>query len=409
MRLSKCYGIEDFRRLAREKLPAPLFHYMDGGAEDEVTLSHNQSAFSGLALQPLFLRDVSVVETSCDVLGQTIKWPVVLAPTGMSRLFHRDGELAVARAATNAGTMYSLSTLSTFSIEDVGAVSSGPKMFQIYLHKDRGLTREFIQRCKEAGYTSLCLTVDMVRAGNRERDLRTGMTMPPKFTWGSLFSFALHAEWSLQHLMSPPLELSNVVHRVAEGSTSAMSVIDYINGQIDSTVTWDDAAKIIEEWGGPFAIKGLLSPSDAVRAADAGASAVMISNHGGRQLDYSPAPIQCLPAFRDAVGERLELIVDGGVRRGTDVLKALALGASACSIGRPYLFGLAAGGEAGVARVLEQLKSEVERDLALLGCTSLDQIGPQHVMDLHRPEFADVTEGVEGAKPRYRFGHLKQL
>lgn len=358
---------------AQRALPAPMFHYIDGGSDDEWTLRENTNAFDRYVLMPEYLKDVSAIDTTTELLGAKLAAPVMLSPTGMNRLFHHGKELAVARMAAKHGLMYSLSTLGTTSLEDV-AEAAGPQMYQIYIHKDRGLTSEFVERAKAAGYDALCLTVDMTAGGNRERDLRTGFVMPPKLTLSSLASFMTKPKWLLNLLRDNDFRLANVAHRQDALSHGAMGVIAYVNSQFDHTVTWDDAARVIEAWGGPFAIKGILSPADAVRARDAGASAVMISNHGGRQLDGAPAPIDCVAPMRDAVGRDLELIVDGGVRRGSHVLKALALGADAVSFGRPYLYGLAAGGEAGVDRVLSLTLEEIRRAMALVGCRSITEI-----------------------------------
>ncbi len=374
MSISRCYNLMDFRQAAKRRLPAPVFNYMDGGADDEWTLRANTTAFDKYELMPRYLVDVSKIDARTKVLGAALDWPVFLAPTGMSRLFHHQKEPAVARAAAKAGTMYSLSTLSTTNIEDVAAASAGPKMFQIYIFKDRSLTEEFVQRCKAAKYTALCLTVDTLVAGNRERDHRFGMSMPPKFGIKSLLSFAMHPEWTLRVLSEPQMRMANVVHKVDAIGTGTMPVMEYINSQFDRSLTWKDVEWLAKQWGGPLAIKGVQSPEDAKRARDAGATAIMISNHGGRQLDSAPAPIDCVAPMRNAVGDALELIVDGGVRRGTHVLKALARGANACSIGRGYLYALAAGGEAGVDRALKLLRTEVERGMALTGCASVAQI-----------------------------------
>ncbi|TNE61902.1 MAG: alpha-hydroxy-acid oxidizing protein [Alphaproteobacteria bacterium] len=376
MGLKRLLTYEDFRRAARAALPAPMFHYIDGGADDEWTLANNTTAFDKYELLPEYLKDVSNIDTGTTVLGARLESPMILSPTGMNRLFHHEKELAVARAAERHGLMYSLSTLGTSSIEDVAAVKPGPKMFQIYVHKDRGLTLEFVDRARACGYDALCLTVDMTMAGNRERDIRTGFTMPPRFTPASFLSFAMRPRWAFNLLRDSDFRLANVAHRQDALAAGAMGVIAYVNSQFDNRVTWDDVARVIEHWGGPFAIKGILSAADAKRAVDVGASAVMISNHGGRQLDGAPAPVDCVAPMRDAVGDTLELIVDGGVRRGNHVIRALAMGANAVSFGRPYLFGLAAGGEAGVDRVLKLLKTEVRRTMALTGCTSLADIGP---------------------------------
>ncbi len=308
--------------------------------------------------------------------------PVFLAPTGMSRLFHHDKELAVARAAAKFGTLYSLSTVGTTSIEEVAGATKGPKMFQIYAFRDRGLIQEFIDRCKEADYDAMCLTVDTTVGGNREMDIKTGMSVPPKLTAASLASFFLRPAWTYNYIRNPGMRIANVSLKAPMTNQSAGAVAATINAQFSRSLTWDDAAWIAEAWGKPFALKGILSPEDARRAKDAGVSAVMISNHGGRQLECVPAPVDQVAAIRDAVGDELELIVDGGVRRGTHVLKALALGANACSMGRPYLYGLASAGQAGVERVLQLLRDEIERDLTLLGCTSVNDIMGHHVVDV---------------------------
>ena len=371
LRIKDCNNTADFRRLAKKRLPAPLFHYIDGGADDEITLRRNTESFNDVRLIPNALADLSNMDLSTTVLGQKIAWPVFLSPTGMTRLFHHEGERAVCKAAHAADTMYSLSTLSTVSIEEVGALTPGPKCFQLYIHKDRGLSYEFIQRCKQAKFSALCLTVDTLVAGNRERDLVTGMTMPPKLTLSSLLSFMTHPNWSLNYLTSEKFKMANVADKIEAGTGKLTSVIDYINNQFDRSITWDDAEKAVQAWGGPFAIKGVMSVEDARRAVDIGASAIMISNHGGRQLDGSTAPFDQLPAIVDAVGDSIEVILDGGVRRGTHVLKALSMGAKACMVGRGYLYALAAGGQPGVERALAKLRQEIERDMILMGCSSV--------------------------------------
>lgn len=381
--LKKCYNIEDLRRRAQSKLPAPMFHYIDGGSDDEWTLRRNTSAFEDYQLMPNYLKNVETINLKKHVIGCDLDLPFFLAPTGMSRLFHHEKELAACRAAQKFGTLYSLSTLSTTSLEDVAEASSGPLMFQIYILKDRELTKEFVQRCKTSGYKALCLTVDTMVAGNRERDLVNGMTMPPKITTTrNFFSYATSFQWLFNLLLDPNFKLANVVHRIDALGGGAMSLIDYVNSQFDRSVTWDDVAWLIEQWDGPFLIKGLQSPEDAKRALEVGATGILISNHGGRQLEASPAPIDCLAEIRDVVGDQLELIVDGGIRRGTHIIKALAMGADACSIGRSYLYGLAAGGQAGVERALTLLKTELERSLALLGVNDVGQLNSGHIKHL---------------------------
>ena len=369
-KILKATNLMDFRAMAKSALPAPLFHYIDGGGDDEWTLRRNTEAFNDYELMPSYLRDVEKVDMSTNVLGADLSMPLFLSPTGMSRLFHHEKEIGVAKAAAKFGTMYTLSTVGTTNIEDVAAACDGPKMFQVYVFKDRELTREFIQRCKTAGYKSLCLTVDLPVAGYREKDIIWGMSMPPKINARSLASFMSHPGWAFNLAKNPGFELANVAHR-AETLDDEMGLMDYVNSQFDRSVTWDDAAWMIREWDGPFAIKGVQTADDAKRCAEIGASAIMISNHGGRQLDGVPAPVDCVAPIRDAIGDKLELIVDGGVRRGTHVLKALALGANAVSFGRPYLYGLAAGGQAGVERVLTLIRAEIQRDMMMIGCTNI--------------------------------------
>lgn len=377
--LSRCNNIDDLRTLAKRRLPRSMFHYIDGGADDEVTLRRNTDAFDDYELQPRFLRPVNEIDTSVTVLGRNLDVPFLIAPTGMSRLFHHHKENAVARAAAQFGTFYTLSTLGTASLEEIAEEIGGPKMFQIYILKDRELTLEFVDRCKAANYDALCLTVDVPLAGNRERDKVTGMTMPPKFTLKSLLSFVTHPYWSFNYLLHPDFRLANVVHRVDALGKGAMGLIEYVNSQFDRTVTWDDAALIVEQWGGPFVIKGILTAEDAVQAREIGATAIMISNHGGRQMDCVPAPIDSLRPIREAVGGEIELIVDGGIRRGTHILKAMALGADAVSIGKAYLYGLAAGGQKGVELALQILKDELDRDMALMGCRKINELTREFV------------------------------
>lgn len=380
MNLKKCHNQSDLRKAAKKRLPSPIFNYIDGGADDEWTLQRNTAAFDDYELLPRYLRDVERIDLKTHVLGTSLDLPVFLSPTGMSRLFHHDREIAVAKAAQKYGTLYSLSTLGTASIEEIAQVNSGPKMFQIYILKDRELTRDFLQRSKDNDFKVMCLTVDTPLAGNRERDLVSGFTMPPRFSLNSLWSFATHPYWAMHLALNSDFELKNVVHRTDKlGEKGALSLIAYVNEQLDRTITWEDAAWLAKQWGGPFVIKGIQSAEDAKKAVEAGASAIMISNHGGRQLESAPAPVDCIVPIREAVGDSLELIVDGGVKRGTHIIKALALGANACSIGRGYLYGLGAGGQEGVERALELYRSELLRDMALLGCTKVSDINSNYI------------------------------
>ena len=379
MRLDNCYRTSDFRKLAKQRLPAPIFHYIDGGSDDEVTMARNTEAFDSVDLVPNVLAGVDDVDMSVSVLGQTLDMPLFFSPTAMQRLFHHDGEFAIADAAAKYGTLFGVSTIGTRSIEELGARNDAPKLFQIYIHTDPGLTSDLIARCKEAKFSALALTVDTVVAGNRERDYHTGMTTPPKLTPASLLSFAMHPGWALNYLLREKFDLPNISSVIAAGSKEAYSVVDYINTQMKPTIDWDDAAAMIEEWGGPFAIKGVMSVADARRAVDVDASAIMISNHGGRQLDGSRAPFDQLAAILDAVGGEIEVIVDGGIRRGTHVLKAMAMGATACSGGRMYLYALAGAGPAGVDRAMGLLRDEIERDMRLMGCASMAELRPSMV------------------------------
>lgn len=375
MKLSDCHNVTDLRKLAKRNLPWPVFNYMDGGSDDELTLNWNTTAFNDYELLPSQLNDISNIDMRTTVLGQQIDWPVIISPTGASRLFHHEAEPAVVRAANSFGTIYSLSTLGTTTIEDVAAICQGSKMYQVYVFKDRGITRDFVQRCKENNYDALCLTVDTQIAGNRERDLVTGFGMPPKFTVRSALSYAWHFPWTIRAILNPGFDMVNVTSSPSVSSDINEGVIEYINSQFDRTLNWKDVEWLAGEWGGPLAIKGVQTVSDARKAVDSGATAVMLSNHGGRQLETAPAPVDCIAAVADELRDKLEIICDGGVRRGTHVIKALSLGANACSIGRGYLFGLAAGGQRGVEHALGLLKSETERTMGLIGCDSVHKLG----------------------------------
>ncbi len=382
MKIADCNNIMDFRRIARRRLPVPVFNYIDGGADDEWSLARNTDAYDDYELLPTQLSDVSSIDLESTLFGQPVEWPVMIAPTGASKLFHGAGEAAVAKAAAKFGMVYSLSTLGTATIEEVAATGDGPKMFQIYVLKDRTLTKDFVDRCKEQQYTALCLTVDTPLAGNRERDLVYGFSAPPKFKWRSAVSFAMHPGWLYRAIVRKDLDLVNVTSSKVVSKFDS-GVVEYVNSQFDRSLTWRDVEWLAEKWDGPLVIKGIQTVEDCRKAADSGATAVMLSNHGGRQLESTPAPVDCIAAVADALRDRLEIICDGGIRRGTHIVKALALGANACSIGRAYLYPLAAGGQAGVERGLELLRTEVERTMALLGCSAVQKLGGSYVN--HRP------------------------
>jgi L-lactate dehydrogenase (cytochrome) len=390
--------IEDFERRAARKLPGPIWHYLRGGADDEWTLTRNTAVFDETALAPEILIDVSQIDPSATVLGQRQPLPLVLSPTGMSQLFHPDGEMAVARAASAEGLLYGLSTMATTSLETV-AEAGGPRMFQLYWFRDRGLTESLLERARAAGYGSICLTVDTHVAGNRERDHATGMTMPPRPTVRSLFDFARHPRWVAPALFGRPFDLANVLNHAPSVKKNPIGAIGYVDAQMDRSVSWKDLAWLRAHWPGQLLIKGVTSPIDARKAVAEGCDGLMVSNHGGRQLDASVSPFEQLPEIREAVGPSPTLILDGGVRRGTHVLKALALGADACSIGRPYLYGLAVGGERGVRRVIQIFREEIERDLALLGCSTLGHVGPRHIKSVRAP-ILPPQQAAEAARRR---------
>ncbi len=378
MKISDCNNIMDFRGIARRKLPAPVFHYLDGGADDEWSLRRNTDAFDDYELLPSQLSNVSNLSLKSTLFGQPVDWPVMIAPTGASKMFHRDGEQGVVRAAEKFGMIYSLSTIGTTTIEDVAATGNGPKMFQVYVFRDRGLTSDFVERCKNAGFNALCLTVDTPVAGNRERDHVHGIASG-RLKLRSVLSVLRHPGWLYRAVIRNDLDLVNITASQNPPDFGEMSVKDFIDSQFDRSLTWNDVEWLAAQWSGPLVVKGVQTVADCRNAANSGATAVMLSNHGGRQLESTPAPVDCIAAVADALHDRLEIICDGGVRRGTHVVKALALGANACSIGRGYLYPLAAGGQAGVERGLGLLRDEFERTMALLGCDAVEKIDSRFV------------------------------
>jgi L-lactate dehydrogenase (cytochrome) len=382
MRISKCNNIADLRRLAKRRLPTPVFHYLDGGADDELTLRRNTSAFDDYELLPTQLSDVSSIDTRSMLFGQQIDWPVMISPTGATKLFHGVGEPAVVRAAEKFGMIYSLSTLATTTIADAAAVSDMPKMYQVYVFKDRALTAEFIELCKESNYAAICLTVDTPVLGNRERDFIHGFMAPPRSRLRQALSFARYPGWVARAVIRKDLEMVNITRsKAVAGSVSDARI--FIAEQLERSLTWKDVEWLRERWDGPLVIKGVQTVEDCRKAADSGATAVMLSNHGGRQLESAPAPVDCIAAVADALRDRLEIICDGGIRRGNHIVKALALGANACSVGRAYLYGLAAGGQQGTERSLEILRTEFERTMALMGCNSVAKLGRSYVQKRH--------------------------
>lgn len=374
VRINQCNNIGDLRAMAKRRLPGPIFHYIDGAADDEVTCRRNTEAYERCDLVPNVLAGIKSIDMSITVMGQKLNMPLFCSPTALQRLFHHDGEWAVAKAAEKFGTMFGISSLGTVSVEEIGSTISTPKLFQLYFHKDRGLTNSMIERCITAKFDVLALTVDTITGGNRERDLRTGFTSPPRLTLKSLFSFALHPRWAINYFTHEKFELPQLKDYVKEGSYISVSVADYFSTMLDQSMSWQDAEDVRKKWGKQFCLKGIMSVADAKRAVDIGATGIMVSNHGGRQLDGSRSPFDQLAEIVDAVGDRIDVVCDGGITRGTHVLKALSVGAKACSGGRFYLYALAGAGQAGVERALENLRAEIERDMKLMGCRSADQL-----------------------------------
>ena len=374
-RLKKVASVDDLRRLAKRRLPAGVFDYIDGGAEDERTLGTNSTDFSRLEFRPRVLRDVSDLDTSTSIFGVPASMPLILSPTGFTRIAHSQGELAVTRSAERAGVPWSLSTMGTRSIEECAEANpTGAKWFQIYTWKDRGLVEELVGRAKVAGYGAVWLTVDTAVLGRRERDVRRGMTLPPKLGPKTLIDGALHPAWTWDFLQGGPITFANIVGRHDEDGSTAISLADHVARQFDQALSWNDIDWLRSIWDGPIVLKGIQTVADAKRAVAAGVEGLALSNHGGRQLDDAPTPVSLIEPVRDEVGDQATIICDGGVRRGSDIVKALALGADAVSIGRPYFLALGAGGEAGVDWLLDFLRAGLERTMALTGCRSLDEI-----------------------------------
>ena len=379
MRLSKCHNFQDFRKLAQQKLPSPIFHYIDGAAEDETTYKRNTAAFEECDLVPNVLAGIKKVDMSTTIFGRKIDMPLFCAPTALQRLFHHDGERAVAKAAQKNNTMFGVSSLGTVSIEEIAGLIDTPKMFQLYFHKDRGLNNAMIERAKKAKFDVLALTVDSITGGNRERDVVTGFTSPPKLTLKSLVSFATHPTWAINHFTHEKFSLPQLEGHVDQGTDIAISVSNYFKTMLDQSMSWQDAEDICKKWNGEFCLKGIMSVEDAKKAVDIGATGIIVSNHGGRQLDGSRSSFDQLAEIVDAVGDKIDVIFDSGIQRGTHVLKALSLGAKACAGGRLYLYALAAAGQPGVERALRLFKEEIERDMMLMGCETINQLSRKNL------------------------------
>jgi L-lactate dehydrogenase (cytochrome) len=372
-RLAGVASIGDLRRLARRRAPRAVFDYTDGAAGDELALRRSRAVYRRVEFQPTVLQDVSSVDTATTLLGRPAALPLVLAPTGFTRMMHTEGEPAVGRVAQRAGVPYALSTMGTTSIEALAAAApDARRWFQLYLWRDRGAGRDFVARAQEAGYEALVLTVDTPVPGPRLRDVRNGLTIPPALSVRTVAEGALHPAWWFDLLTTEPLEFASLTR--SEGT-----VADLVGRMFDPAATLDDVAWLRQAWSGPLVVKGVQTVADAERVVDAGADAVVVSNHGGRQLDRAPTPLERLPAVVDAVGGRAEVYVDGGILSGADIVAAVALGARACLVGRAYLYGLMAAGEAGVQKAVDLLSAEVSGTMALLGVTRVGDLRPDHV------------------------------
>jgi len=378
MRLQDCHNFQDFRTLAKRRLPGPIFNYIDGAADDETTYRRNTASFERCDLVPNVLRGVETIDMSVTVLGQKLATPFYCSPTALQRLFHHQGERAVAAAAAKYGTMFGVSSLGTVSLEELRKAHDTPQVYQFYFHKDRGLNRAMMQRAKEAGVNVMMLTVDSITGGNRERDLRTGFSIPFRLSLSGMMQLAVKPMWGINYVTHERFKLPQLDEHV-DMSGGAMSIARYFTEMLEPSMKWDDVAEMVRLWDGQFCVKGVMSIDDAKRAMEIGCTGIILSNHGGRQLDGSRAAFDQLAEIVDAVGDRIDVIMDGGVQRGTHVLKALSLGAKAVGVGRYYLFPLAAAGQAGVERALGQMRAEIERDMKLMGCHSIDQLSRKNL------------------------------
>lgn len=371
--MRKIYNVECARRLAKRRLPRMVFHFVDGGAEDENTLRSNQKAFDEITFDPHVLRGVGHRDLSTRALGQDIRLPVMLSPTGLLRLVSRDAELAAVKACAKAGTIFVLSTASSFTIEEVARVATGPLWFQLYLSSNRDINRALIQRADDAGYEALCLTADTPTAGKRERDIVTGMTIPPRIGLRNIIDSAWRVGWVLDYLLGKRITFRNLVGFGESDDVKTLAA--FMNEKIlNPAAGWEDLDWLRKVWKRKIVVKGIMSGEDAALAVEHGADGILVSNHGGRQLESSPSTLEVLPEIVEAVGDRAEVFLDGGIRRGRDVIKAKAFGAQACLIGRPYLWGLAMGGEEGVLRILELFREEIDRTLAFIGRSSFKDV-----------------------------------
>ncbi len=378
MRLKDCHSFGDFRELARRRLPSPIFNYIDGAADDESTYSRNTRSFDDCDLVPNVLRGSKEIDMSVEILGQKLDLPIYCSPTALQRVFHHEGENAVAAAADKYRTLFGVSSLGTVSISEVRKKYQGPQCYQFYFHKDKALNQVMLQNAKDADVDIMMLTVDTITGGNRERDLKTGFSIPFKLTLNGIFQFLIKPMWALNYLTHAKFSLPQLDDHV-DMSDGPISIGRYFTEMLDPCLNWDDVAKMVEFWDGQFCLKGVMSVEDAKKAVEIGCTGIVISNHGGRQLDGSRSPFDQLSEIVDAVGDDIDVIMDSGIQRGTHVLKALSLGAKAVGGGRFYLFALAAAGQAGVERALSLMKDEIERDMRLMGVSTIAELSRKNL------------------------------
>ena len=378
MNLKDCHSFGDFRELARRKLPSPIFNYIDGAADDETTYERNTKSFEDCDLVPNVLRGVEDIDMSVEVLGQKLEMPIYCSPTALQRVFHHQGEYAVAAAADKYGTLFGVSSLGTVSLSEVRKKYNGPQCYQFYFHKDRSLNQVMLENAKQANVDVMMLTVDTITGGNRERDLKTGFSIPFKLSLNGIYEFAAKPMWAINYLTHEKFSLPQLDDHV-DMSDGPISIGRYFTEMLDPCLNWDDVAKMVEFWDGQFCLKGVMSVEDAKKAVEIGCTGIVISNHGGRQLDGSRSPFDQLSEIVDAVGDDIDVIMDSGIQRGTHVLKALSLGAKAVGGGRFYLFALAAAGQEGVERALELMRLEIERDMRLMGASSVSELNKGNI------------------------------
>ncbi|UJX24363.1 alpha-hydroxy acid oxidase [Pseudoalteromonas sp. CF6-2] len=378
MNLNQCVNYHDFEKLAKQRLPSPIYNYIAGGADDEVTMRRNTEAFNQCDLVPNVLRGVQHVDLSTEVMGQKLKLPIYCSPTALQRLYHHQGEHAVAGAAEKFGTLFGVSSLGTVSMEKIAKNFDIPQVYQFYFHKNRDLNKAMMDRAKACGVEVMMLTVDSITGGNRERDLRTGFSIPFRLTMSGMWEFIRKPNWAINYLLHEKFSLPQLQEHIDMKGNSS-SIGDYFTNMLDPSMNWQDVADMVKYWNGQFCLKGIISVEDAKRAVEIGCTGIVVSNHGGRQLDGSRSSFDQLAEIVDAVGDDIDVLFDSGVQRGSHVLKALSIGAKAVGIGRMYLYALAAAGQPGVERVLGLMQSEIERDMKLMGCTSISQLQRHHV------------------------------